>query len=225
MWILVIGQPKGLALPDSGAAVLRDLGCEVVTADVWDDLHALMRKTPPVVVFLEAIDEVGAARAALLRCAEVPALAGVPALLGVSVKGLSQVKAEDAFHDVVLHPYVPPELYLRVRRAEWRSSDFARAERIKIGALDIDLAAHEVRASGRVVELTQQEFALLSFLCQRRGRVFSRQQLLSQVWGVEYYGGSRTVDIHVRRLRQKLGAAVDDLETVRGVGYKMKAPA
>ena len=74
------------------------------------------------------------------------------------------------------------------------------------------------------MELTQQEFALLRFLAQRRGRVFSREQLLEQVWGVDYYGGSRTVDIHVRRLRQKLGSAVGDLETVRGVGYKMKAP-
>jgi DNA-binding response OmpR family regulator len=93
-----------------------------------------------------------------------------------------------------------------------------------MGALCIDLAAHEVTVDGRPVSLTQQEFALLRFLSQQRGRVFSRQQLLERVWGVDYYGSSRTVDIHVRRLRMKLGNAVNHLETVRGVGYKMKAP-
>ena len=87
-----------------------------------------------------------------------------------------------------------------------------------------DLAAHEVTVDGRYVQLTQQEFALLRFLCQNRGRVYSRRQLLERVWGVDYYGSSRTVDIHVRRLRMKLGNAIGSLETVRGVGYKVKAP-
>jgi DNA-binding response OmpR family regulator len=77
---------------------------------------------------------------------------------------------------------------------------------------------------GRSIDLTHQEFALLRYLAQHRGRVFTRDQLLSRVWGVDYYGGSRTVDIHVRRLRMKLGAASKPIQTVRGVGYKMKAP-
>ena len=93
-----------------------------------------------------------------------------------------------------------------------------------MGPLCIDLAAHEVSIDGRPRQLTHQEFALLSFLCQNRGRVFSRRQLLERVWGVDYYGSSRTVDIHVRRLRMKLGHSVNNLETVRGVGYKMKEP-
>ena len=97
-------------------------------------------------------------------------------------------------------------------------------ERLKMGSLCVDLAAHEVTVDGRYVQLTQQEFALLRFLCQNRGRVYSRRQLLERVWGVDYYGSSRTVDIHVRRLRMKLGNAIGSLETVRGVGYKVKAP-
>ena len=88
-----------------------------------------------------------------------------------------------------------------------------------MGVLCIDLAAHEVTVDSRPVQLTQQEFALLRFLCQNRGRVYSRQQLLERVWGVDYYGTSRTVDIHVRRLRHKLGAAFP-LVTLRGTGYK-----
>jgi DNA-binding response OmpR family regulator len=111
-----------------------------------------------------------------------------------------------------------------VRRAEWTRSEFSATERIKIGAMEIDLAAYEVSVDGRNVELTHQEFALLSFLAQNRGRVYTRDQLLSRVWGVDYYGGSRTVDIHVRRLRMKLGSAAEPIQTVRGVGYKMKVP-
>ena len=130
----------------------------------------------------------------------------------------------DGFDDLVLVPYVPAELYVRVRRIEWRKSEFEAGERLKLGGLCIDLAAHEVTVDGRAVELTAQEFSLLKFLAQHRGRVFSRDQLLARVWGVDYYGGSRTVDIHVRRLRMKLGSGSKPLETVRGVGYKMKAP-
>ena len=96
------------------------------------------------------------------------------------------VVAIGGFDDFVLVPYVPAELYARVRRAEWRKSDFAQQERIKMGPLCIDLAAHEVMVADRPVELTQQEFSLLRFLCQNRGRVYSRQQLLERVWGVEY---------------------------------------
>jgi DNA-binding response OmpR family regulator len=88
----------------------------------------------------------------------------------------------------------------------------------------LDLAAHEVAVDGLATILTHQEFALLKFLASHRGRVFSRQQLLERVWGVNYYGGSRTVDIHVRRLRMKLGKDNLPIETVRGVGYKLKTP-
>jgi DNA-binding response OmpR family regulator len=154
----------------------------------------------------------------------VATLAEVPSLVAITVGQAQRLDGNDGFDDFVLVPYVPAELYMRIRRAEWRRSEFAGKERIKIGAMCIDLAGHEVTVDGRVVDLTHQEFALLKFLSQNRGRVFSREQLLNRVWGVNYYGGSRTVDIHVRRLRMKLGPVADPIETVRGVGYKMKAP-
>ncbi|MFK8000511.1 MAG: winged helix-turn-helix domain-containing protein [Polyangiales bacterium] len=226
MWILVIGPARALLEPQSAAEVLRQLGCEVACADLWDDLEAIIDERPaPAAVLVEALDQVEAARAAAQRCESVARLSGVPLLVGVSVRGLSGVKADDGFDDLVLHPYVPAELYLRIRRAEWQRSDFAVEERVKMGPLSIDLAGHEVSVDGQPVDLTQQEFALLRFFSQQRGRVFSRDQILSQVWGVDYYGGSRTVDIHVRRLRKKLGPAIDHLETVRGVGYKLRAPS
>jgi two-component system, OmpR family, alkaline phosphatase synthesis response regulator PhoP len=87
----------------------------------------------------------------------------------------------------------------------------------------IDIAGYEVRISGRRIDLTHQEFELLRFLAQHRGRVFTRQALLERAWGYQYAGGTRTVDIHVRRVRSKLGQAGELIETVRNVGYKVRA--
>jgi DNA-binding response OmpR family regulator len=225
MWILVIGREADWGRADGALATLRDLGCRVQTNDLWDGFdESTLASDPPIAILIEALDEVDAGRAALSRVRAVDALASVPVLLAVTVSGMSRVDSRDAFDDFVLVPYLPAELYLRVRRAEWSRSEFSATERIKIGAMEIDLAAYEVSVDGRNVELTHQEFALLSFLAQNRGRVYTRDQLLSRVWGVDYYGGSRTVDIHVRRLRMKLGSAAEPIQTVRGVGYKMKVP-
>jgi DNA-binding response OmpR family regulator len=123
----------------------------------------------------------------------------------------------------VLHPYVPEELYARIRAIEWRQSEFSTDERLKVGALIVDKAAHSVSVGGRDIALTAKEFALLAYLCERRGRVLTREHLLARVWGNRYEGGARTVDIHVRRLRAKLGDALP-LETLRGSGYKLRTP-
>jgi len=226
MWILVVGSPQRIERTDGGLAILRELGCRVRAADLWDPLEsdAELGADPPAAVLVEALDQVEAGRAVLARLRATPALAEVPALLAVTVPALQRFDPADGFDDLVLVPYVPVELYVRIRRAEWRRSDFADGERMKLGPVAIDRAAHEVSVEGRPVSLTQQEFALLEFLARHRGRVFSRQQLLERVWGVDYYGGSRTVDIHVRRLRMKLASGAGSLETVRGVGYKMRAP-
>lgn len=225
MWILVVGSGGILDREDGGVAALRELGCRVRAQDLWDDLDdPAYLQDPPAAILVEALDQFDAGRAALVRIRAVAALAEVPCLVSVSVGQVQRLDGNDGFDDFILVPYVPAELYIRVRRAEWRRSEFAGKERIKIGGMCIDLAGHEVTVDGRRIPLTHQEFALLKFLSQNRGRVFSREQLLNRVWGVNYYGGSRTVDIHVRRLRMKLGHMADPVETVRGVGYKMKAP-
>ncbi|MGD8863938.1 MAG: response regulator transcription factor [Myxococcales bacterium] len=206
-------------------AALSELGCRVRAFDLWDDLdEPSFAEDPPAAVLVEAMDQFDAGRAALVRIRAVEALAEVPTLVAITVGQAQRLDGNDGFDDFILLPYLPAELYVRVRRAEWRRSEFAGKERIKIGSMCIDLAGHEVTVDGRTVDLTHQEFALLKFLSQNRGRVFSREQLLNRVWGVNYYGGSRTVDIHVRRLRMKLGAMAEPIETVRGVGYKMRAP-
>lgn len=225
MWILVVGPEGLLEREDGAAAALRELGCRVRTRNLWESFDdSEMHDDPPTVVLVEALDQVDAGRAALVRLRAARPLVEVPILLCVSVGGVTRLDPGDGFDDFVLVPYVPVELYMRIRRVEWRRSEFAGQERVKMGTLCIDLAAHEVLLDGRPIQLTQQEFSLLRFLSQNRGRVYSRQQLLERVWGVDYYGSSRTVDIHVRRLRMKLGNAINCLETVRGVGYKMKTP-
>ena len=225
MWILVVGREGIESREESAVAVLHELGCAVKTATLWDRLDDDdLVEQPPAVVLIEAGDEADAGRAALVRVRAAKPLQEVPVLIGITLSALSRLDVGDGFDDFALMPYVPAELYMRIRRVDWSRSEFAQQERVKMGPLCIDLAAHEVTIDGRPRQLTHQEFALLSFLCQNRGRVFSRRQLLERVWGVDYYGSSRTVDIHVRRLRMKLGHSVKNLETVRGVGYKMKEP-
>ena len=132
MWILVIGAKQKNEQPERAVATLGQLGCAVRSADFWDSLDSEgLAVDPPAVVIVEAEDEVDAGRAALGRVRSVAALVEVPALLAVSVSALSRVSPGDGFDDIVLMPYVPAELYVRIRRAEWKRSDFAVHERIK----------------------------------------------------------------------------------------------
>ena len=129
--------------------------------------------------------------------------------------------------DYVVKPFSPRELVLRVkailRRAVVSPADSVDAsERITAGPLTIDPEGHHAFVDGEPLQLTATEFKLLLTLVQRRGRVQSREELLNVVWGYQYAGYGRTVDTHVRRLREKLGEAHDLIETVRGVGYRFR---
>ena len=124
--------------------------------------------------------------------------------------------------DYVVKPFSPKELVARVRalmrRLERREDEEAP---LVLGALEIDGARHTVRWEGQAVHLTAKEFALLVALVEARGRVLSRQALLEQVWGYSYAEGTRTVDVHVRRLREKLPGIAGRLTTVKSLGYRM----
>lgn len=114
------------------------------------------------------------------------------------------------------------ELHTRIRFVLWRLSKLDSDDIIRAGALTMNLASYQVSVSGEQLYLTYKEFELLRFLMTHRGRVFSRDALLRNVWGEEYLGGTRTVDVHIRRLRAKVGPQFDELiQTVRNVGYKM----
>ncbi|MDP8254566.1 MAG: response regulator transcription factor [Candidatus Alcyoniella australis] len=117
------------------------------------------------------------------------------------------------------------EIALRVALAEGRMGGGAAQSNMRFSELVIDLESYSVNVSGREVALTLREFELLKTLASSPGKVFNRETLLVQVWGYDYFGGQRTVDVHVRRLRDKLGpAAAKLIQTVRGVGYKFSPP-
>lgn len=122
--------------------------------------------------------------------------------------------------DYLTKPFSPRELVARVKALVRRAQRAAPAAR-SLGALQVDRTRRRVSNAGRAVELTATEFELLDYLADRPGQVFSREQLLSAVWGVADYSGSRTVDVHIAQLRAKLGEP-DPLRTVRGVGYALR---
>ena len=177
---------------------------------------------PPVAVVVEAGDDVARAQKSIQKLRDGGPLVEVPILLAVTVGKLPALDFSIGFDDFVLTPIVPAELYARLRQLDWKTATFGSDEILKIDDLVIDIAGYEARLAGRRIELTHQEFELLRFLGQHRGRVFTREALLERAWGYRYAGGTRTVDIHVRRVRSKLGDAGSIIETVRNVGYKMR---
>jgi DNA-binding response OmpR family regulator len=124
--------------------------------------------------------------------------------------------------DYISKPFSPNELVARVRALMRRSKRTEpEGSTLAFGPLVMDLSRHTVLDEGREVKLTAKEFMLLQYLLQHRGRVLSRDLLLGDVWGYRYTGGTRTVDVHVRRLREKLPVLVDALVTVKQFGYKL----
>jgi DNA-binding response OmpR family regulator len=223
--IVICAEPERVDEPGTVAVLLAELGCRA-TLGRFDlggiDLDAVSEQ-PPTVVIVEAADDIGRAHKSIKRMRDAGPLVEVPILIAVTVARLPSLDFSIGFDDFVLMPIVPAELYARMRQLDWRTATFDTDEILKIGELLIDIPGYEARLAGRRVELTHQEFELLRFLGQHRGRVFTRDALLERAWGYRYAGGTRTVDIHVRRVRAKLGEHGTIIETVRNVGYKMRA--
>lgn len=152
---------------------------------------------------------------------------GCPLLLIVTEGGLAAITADWGVDDVVLDTAGPAEVEARLRLATGRrqlTTDGSPME-IRSGDLSVDEATYSAKLKGRMLDLTFREFELLKYLAQHPGRVFTRAQLLQEVWGYDYFGGTRTVDVHVRRLRAKLGPEHESLiGTVRNVGYRFVVP-
>ena len=126
--------------------------------------------------------------------------------------------------DFVVHGAAAGECAARIRQLLWPGNESSASDFVAVDALAITLATYQVTVNGEPLDLTYLEYALLAFLVTHPGRTYSRDALLRRVWGFDYYGGSRTVDVHVRRVRAKLGPDLaQHLETVRGVGYLWSA--
>jgi len=222
--VVICAEPDVAQAPGAVGTVLAELGCRV-TLGRFDlgglDLDALAGR-PPNVLIVDAGDDLARAQRTIKRLRDDGPLAEVPILIAVTVARLSALDFSIGFDDFVLMPIVPAELYARMRQLDWKTATFGSDEVLKIDDLVIDIAGYEVRIAGRRIELTHQEFELLRYLAQHRGRVFTREALLERAWGYRYAGGTRTVDIHVRRVRAKLGEMGSWIETVRNVGYKLR---
>ncbi|MEY3806876.1 MAG: hypothetical protein RIR69_1688 [Actinomycetota bacterium] len=143
-------------------------------------------------------------------------------LLLISGAQLAELELRDElFDDFCLTPFHPRELEARLRHMFSLVSGAPRADLVENSGLVLNLETYQATFNGRPLDLTFMEYELLKFLAQNPGKVFTREMLLSRVWGYEYYGGARTVDVHVRRLRAKLGEEHANLiQTVRSVGYR-----
>jgi DNA-binding response OmpR family regulator len=202
--------------------ILPSLGLLLHTVRVGPPEVATLADAPPAdVILVDARRDLAQARSLclLLRTASLDA----PLLAVVTEGGLAAVTAEWGADDVILHTAGPAEVEARLRLAIGRQATLAPAapDEIRSGDLAIDEATYTARLRSRALDLTFKEFELLKFLAQHPGRVFTRAHLLQEVWGYDYFGGTRTVDVHVRRLRAKLGAEHEALiGTVRNVGYR-----
>ena len=145
-----------------------------------------------------------------------------PLLLLISGTQITDLELRDElFDDFCLHPFHPRELEARLRHLFWRTGLGTRPELVEYGELVLNLETYQAAIEGKALDLTYMEYELLKFLASHPGKVFTRETLLSRVWGYEYYGGARTVDVHMRRLRAKLGEEHAGLiQTVRSVGYR-----
>lgn len=143
-----------------------------------------------------------------------------PLLLVVTEGGMSALSGDWGIDDVLLSTAGPAEIDARVRLALARRDEVAEPARVQASGVTIDEQSYSAKLHGRPLDLTYKEFQLLHFLATHPSRVFTREQLLSEVWGYDYFGGTRTVDVHVRRLRAKLGDQEQIIGTVRNVGYR-----
>ena len=200
------------------ARALSTLDLEIAACPVTALLRALSSTDLDAIVF-----DVAGAAASVLEAVE-KALAErnpVPVLAVVSAEDLERLRLPVRISsDFIVEPWPDAEMAARMKNLVWPGGEAASHEFITSGKLSINLATYQVYVDGEVIELTYLEYALLAFLVTHPGRTYDRDALLRRVWGFEYYGGSRTVDVHVRRIRAKLGPEVSQyLETVRGVGY------
>ena len=190
------------------------------------DAAALVGRPPGDLILLDARRDLVGARSFTRVLTAIGMTTPVVAVL--TEGGLIALSADWAIDDIVLDTAGPAELDARLRLAIDRraKTEEPAPEHVHVGDLSIDESTYTARLAGKALDLTYKEFELLKFLAQHPGRVFSRSHLVQEVWGYDYFGGTRTVDVHVRRLRAKLGTENEAMiGTVRNVGYKFVRPS
>jgi DNA-binding response OmpR family regulator len=219
--LLLTGDPR----PESVLPSLSLLPHTVRTAP--SDVSSLLEAGGADVAVVDARTDLAAARG-LCRLLGTTGTS-LPVVAVVNEGGLVAINVDWGLDDILLPTTGPAEIDARLRLLVGRRGGTASPEnmgKITLGELVIDEGTYTARLRGRPLDLTYKEFELLKYLAQHAGRVFTRAQLLQEVWGYDFFGGTRTVDVHVRRLRAKLGSEHESLiGTVRNVGYKAVRPA
>ncbi len=211
--LLVLSSAQG------GGAVLPSL--ELLSHRVRQipaEPAALVNAPSADVIFVDARSDLVGAKS-LCKILNTTGL-DAPLVLVVTEGGLTAVSTDWGVDDVILASAGPAEVDARVRLAIGRVSQEQASTRIQTSGITIDEASYSAKVHGKALDLTYKEFQLLHFFATHPSRVFTREQLLSEVWGYDYFGGTRTVDVHVRRLRAKLGDLEQLIGTVRNVGYR-----
>jgi DNA-binding response OmpR family regulator len=212
------------------ASSLVRAGYEVLKAEDGERALALARSEHPALVVLDLMMPGLTGLEVAKQLKFQPETARIPILmLTAKADEVDRIVGlELGADDYVTKPFSPREVVLRVgsvlRRSEPVESG-GQTESLRVGAIHVDGVRHEVRIEGELIEFTATEYRLLVVLMERCGRLQSREVLLNDVWGYESVIDTRTVDTHIRRLREKLGPAAELVETVRGFGYRMVAPA
>jgi two-component system phosphate regulon response regulator PhoB len=202
---------------------LKQAGLETAIAGTGESALSLARSRVPDVVLLDLMLPDISGKEVCRRLRADPKTKDVPVVM-LTARGEEADRVEGfevGADDYVTKPFSPRELVLRLKARLRRAATNEKGERLRLGPLELDLGAHRAYVAGGEVELTALEFRLLHHLMAHPGRVQTRGQLLSEVWGITSPLETRTVDTHVMRLREKLGEARNFLETVRGVGYRM----
>lgn len=202
---------------------LRMTGFEAEGFENGAALRQALEKTVPELILLDIMMPGEDGNAILRWLRSEPRFRRIPVIMLTAkdteldtVTGL-----DEGADDYIAKPFSMMELIARIKALLRRSKGDADLPDLVVGKILLDGRAHRVLSDGQEVALTNKEFELLRFLMKNAGKAFDREQLLQAVWGTEYFGGSRTVDVHIQTLRQKLGAAGNQIETIYGLGYKM----
>jgi DNA-binding response OmpR family regulator len=211
--LLLTDRSAGEVLP-----ALGELGLDVKSEHLSTDAVAEVLAVEAETVVVDAAENPGQGHAVLRALHELGT--SPPVVVVTERRDLERFRWDEVADELLLPGAPAAEIRLRLGMLRRRTGGTEPAT-IRLGPLTLDVDAYRVTVQGRALDLTYKEFELLRYLAERPGRVSTRPTLLREVWGYDFYGGTRTVDVHVRRLRAKLGPEFESLiETVRGVGYR-----
>jgi len=216
--VVTLDPKRNESETDAPAVMLRGLGHDVEV--IGYDLAEL--RGPVDVALVEAGEHLEIGRHAIKRLRQRPELVATRILLCIEVARVSGLDPEMGADDFILMPISAEELSARLRQLHARDRRPGSPLQVRYGQVVLDCEMRQAYVAGESLGLTPNEFQLLRFLADRVGRVFTRQELLSRVWGYRHVGRVRTVDTHVLNLRAKLGDLGDRLQSVRGMGYKLQ---